>query len=335
MLKSDMPFRIRISLAILLALILTALLGPLLIPVPTLKDTVPAIQLADPDSQFIEVGELTVHFKTSSLPPLARGPVLVFLHGFASSLYSWHEVLEILGRDGWSVAFDRPAFGLTERPRRGEWRDLNPYAPEGQLRVTLELLNALEIGRAVLVGHSSGGALAVKLALESPDRVAALVLVDPAIVREGGPPRWSRPLLFIPQLNRVGPLLMRQFSGSSGWTFLQAAWSDPRLIDDETFEAYRRALQVDDWDWALWEYSRSTYRLNLVPRLSELSLPTLVVSGADDEIVPLERTKEVAQAIPNATLAVFDSCGHVPHEECPLPFIEVVKGWLLDQGFFN
>ena len=330
-----MPFRLRVSLAILLALLLTVVLGPLVIPIRELDDTVPASQLAGPDSRFIAIGGLEIHYQ-SSVPPRSAGPPpLMLLHGFGSSTYSWHEVIDPLGDLSWALAFDRPAFGLSDRPQRGEWQSTNPYSPEGQLRLTLDLMDAFDIDRTVLIGHAAGGALAVKLALDHPDRVAGLVLVDAAILREGGAPAWSRPLLFTPQMNRVGPLLMRQFGGASSVTFVEAAWSDPDRIDDETYQAFRRPLRVEGWDRALWEFSRSSRRLNLQRRLPEVAVPTLVISGADDRIVPVEQSEEVARAIPGSTLAVFDGCGHVPHEECPARFIEVVQGWLADQEPFE
>ncbi len=68
--------------------------------------------------------------------------------------------------------------------------------------------------------------------------------------------------------------------------------------------------------------------LKVADRLAELELPVLVVTGADDRIVPPEQSEELARQLPNATLAVFDSCGHLPHEECPLGFLAVLEGWL-------
>jgi pimeloyl-ACP methyl ester carboxylesterase len=323
-----MPFRIRISLAILFALVLTVVIGPFLIPTPQLEGTVPAAQLADADSQFINIAGLTVHYKTSSAIPVAEGPILFFLHGFASTLYSWHEVMDDLGKTGWSISLDRPAFGLTDRPKGGAWKNSNVYAPEGQVELSVDLLNALNIDSAVIVGHSSGGALAAKLALDYPDRFDGLILVSPAIIREGGAPLWTRPLLFTPQFNRVGPLLMRQLSGASGSTFLQSTWSNPNLVDEDTVEAYQKGIKVNDWDQALWEFTRTNQRLDLFDQLNGIKIPTLVIAGSGDQIVSVEEAEQVAQAIPDSAFEVLNECGHIPQEECPGPFIKIVQEWL-------
>ena len=326
-----MPFRIRVSLAIILALTLTVVIGPFLIPAPDLEETVPAAQLADDDSQFIDVFGLTVHYKTSSPQPVAKGPIFLFLHGFASSLYTWHEVMGPLGQPGWSISLDRPAFGLTERPNRGTWKNNNVYSPQEQVNLFVDFLDKFNIDSAIIVGHSSGGALAVQLALDHPDRIDALILVGPAIIREGGAPLWTRPLLFTPQLNRVGPLLMRQLSGASGSSFVQSTWNDPNLIDDETIKAYQKGIQVNNWDRALWEFTRTNQRLNLLDELNNVNVPTLVIAGSNDKIVSVGDAELIAQAIPGSTFEILNKCGHVPQEECPYTFLTIVQEWLAEE----
>ncbi len=102
---------------ILLALAVVILVGPFLVPVPPLEDTVPPQELADADSRFIEVNNITVHYKD-----MGRGErTFLLLHGFGASAFSWREVMEPLSGHGRVAAFDRPAFGLTERPMRGDW----------------------------------------------------------------------------------------------------------------------------------------------------------------------------------------------------------------------
>ena len=115
--------------------------------------------------------------KGGALWPTA--PTLVLLHGLAASVFSWREVMEPLSAVGTVIAFDRPAFGLTGRPMPGDWADENPYSPEIQPNLTVSLMDKLGMEKAVLVGHSAGGTIAVHTALRHPDRVEALVLVDP------------------------------------------------------------------------------------------------------------------------------------------------------------
>ena len=114
----------RTALILVGALLALLIIGPFLIPVPPLEGTVPPQQLADPDSRFIEINGLAVHYKQ-----LGQGqPTFILLHGFGASLFSWREVMAPLADMGTVVAFDRPAFGLTARPMPGEWESDSPYS---------------------------------------------------------------------------------------------------------------------------------------------------------------------------------------------------------------
>ena len=329
-----MPFRIRVTLAILFALIGAAIFAPLIVPIPELEGTVPAAQLADADSRFVEVAGLDVHLKEGAFgDDVAAGrPALLFLHGFGSNLASWRKVLDPLSVYGRAVAVDRVAFGLSEHPQPG-WQGTNPYSLDGEVAGTIGLMDALGIERAIAIGSSSGGALAAQIALDHPERVAGLVLVDAAIFEAGGPPTWSRPLLYTPQLRRIGPLFMRQFGGSSGEDFYRAAWSDPERIGGDDLAAYRKPLQAQGWDRALWELTKASRRPEVADRLGDIAVPALVISGAGDRIVPPSLGEELARQLPNGVLAIFDDCGHLPHEECPEPFLTVVEDWLLTTFF--
>ncbi|MCX7681828.1 MAG: alpha/beta fold hydrolase, partial [Anaerolineae bacterium] len=175
---------LRSLLIVLGSCLLLLLVGPFLVPVPPLEGTVPPEQLADPDSRFIEVDDLTVHYKTAG----AGRPAFLLLHGFAASTFSWREVIGPMAEWGTVVAFDRPGFGLTERPLR--WEGPTPYSHEAQAQLTVRLMDALAIEQAVLVGNSAGGAIALLTALTYPERVEALVLVSPAVYVNGGTFRW-------------------------------------------------------------------------------------------------------------------------------------------------
>lgn len=309
-----------IGLAILLAVLL---IGPFLIPVPPLEGTQPPRALADPDSQFIEVNSLDVHTRTTG----EGEPVFILLHGFAASTFSWREVQPDFAERGTAIAFDRPAFGLTERPMPGEWSGTNPYSTGAQVDLTIGLMDTLGVDRAVLVGNSAGGAVAMLTALEHPDRVQALILVDPAVYTD----RRSRPavrwLLRTPQMRHLGPLITRRIQGW-GLDFAASAWHDPGLITEEVWAGYTLPLQADNWDRALWELTAASEPTGLSDRLDELDLPVLVVTGNDDRIVPPEDSIRAAGEIPGAELVVIENCGHVPHEECPGDFMDAVNAFL-------
>ena len=301
----------------LLVILLLLLIVPLLIPIPPLEGTKPIEQLADPDSRFIEINGLSVHHKV-------RGqgePIFILLHGFGASLFSWREVMTPLAAYGTVIAYDRPAFGLTERPL--QWSGENPYSPEAQVALVIGLMDALGVERAILVGNSAGGTVAMQTALAHPDRLQALILVDPAVYGGGGAPAWVRPLLHTPQMRRLGPLLARQLQ-TRGPELIELAWHDPSRITPNVLEGYQKPLRAEHWDRALWELTLASRASDLPERLSELTLPTLVITGDDDRIVPTAQAVRLAEELPNARLAILPQCGHLPHEECPAEFMQAV-----------
>ena len=302
---------------------------PLFVPVPPLQNTVTEKDLADADSQFIDIDEITVHYKSSNISP-EGSPTFILLHGFGANLFTWHEVMDELGVYGRVIAFDRPAFGLTERIMRGEWQE-NPYTSQAQVKLVLGLMDALDIDKAILIGHSAGGAIATQVALEHPERVQGLVLVSPAILQGGGAPAWAKPLLYTPQMNRLGPLIMRQVSGEPGLNFIKSAWNNPENLSEATIQGYQKPLQANNWDKALWEYSKANRWVRLESQLPNTKVPTLVISGAGDKIVPPTQSEKLAGLIPDSQFVLADSCGHVVQEECPVPFVETIASWLVGQ----
>lgn len=303
--------------------LLVVLIGPLVIPLPALADTVPPQDLADPDSLFTEVRDLQVHYKLAG----TGEPALVLLHGFGASVFSWRKVTEPLGQLGSVIAFDRPAFGFTERPMPDQWGEENPYSPEAQADLTVALLDELGVDKAVLVGHSAGGTIAMLTALRHPARVEALVLEDAAIYRQEGAPGWLRPLLLTPQMRRLGPVLVRSIV-SWGEAVIRTAWDDPEMITMELVSGYKKPLQAENWDRALWEFTLASHPLGLEAGLDEMTGPVLVITGDNDRIVPTEESERLAEELPNAELVVIPRCGHVPHEECPEPFLDAVTDFV-------
>lgn len=294
---------------------------PFLIPVPPLKDTTPRRELAGPDSRFLELEGLEVHYLEAG----SGEPTFLLLHGFGASTYTWREVLDPLGEIGRVIAYDRPAFGLTERPL--DWVGQNPYSPSAQVDLVLDMIETLGLERVLLVGNSAGGTIALEVGLSHPDKIAGLILVDPAVYTGGGAPPMIRPLLQTPQLDHLGPLLARRIA-RDGDQFIRNAWHDPDRIPSEVFVGYRKPLQVQHWDRALWELTKVSRSAHLETKLDQVQVPVLVITGDDDRIVPTEESIRLAAELPDAMLAVIQSCGHLPQEECPEQFLNAVNEYL-------
>jgi pimeloyl-ACP methyl ester carboxylesterase len=298
-------------------------LGPLVYPIPPLQDTLPPRDLADRESHFVTVEGIDFHYKLAG----AGEPSLILLHGFGASVFSWHRVMAPLGDWGTAIAFDRPAFGLTERPMPGDWSGESPYGLQSQADQTVALMNAWGLERAILVGHSAGARTAVLAALDHPERAEALILVAPALGADHGLLDWLGPLLRTPQMRRLGPYLARSIS-ERGIDIIYHSWHDPSRITDETLAGYTRPLRAENWDRAFWELVISRGGPDIESRLDELTMPVLVITGDDDRIVPTANSIELADALPVAGLVVVPDCGHLPHEEEPEAFLEAVRNFL-------
>ena len=152
---------LRILAGVLLFLLLVVLVGPFLVPVPPLEGVVSVQSLADPDSRFMQVNGLEVHYKQ-----FGQGePYIILLHGFGASLFSWREVSGSLSQQGTVIAYDRPSFGLTSRPMPGDWQGESPYSTQSQVDLLFGLMDRLGVEKAILVGNSAGGSIATLLSL--------------------------------------------------------------------------------------------------------------------------------------------------------------------------
>jgi pimeloyl-ACP methyl ester carboxylesterase len=253
---------------------------------------------------------------------------IILFHGFASSTFSWREVMAPLAKTATVIAYDRPAFGLTERPLK--WKGQNPYSTDAQVDLLLALMDFQSIDKAVLIGNSAGGSLALLTAIRHPERVQALVLVDPAIyLRQSGGllSGWLRPLLKTPQLHRIGPLFVRSIQNWAN-DFGRKAWHDPSRLTDEIWQGYRLPLRVENWDRGFWEYTIASNPLHLEKMLDQVKVPTLVITGDDDRIVPTEDSVRASKAIPGAQLVIISESGHVPHEEQSEAFLRAVNSFI-------
>lgn len=307
---------------ILVVLLVGAIIIPLLVPIPPVENVQPLENLVYADSQFMEFNGLSIHYQKAG----QGQPALVLLHGFLSSTFTWREVIGPLGEKYTALAFDRPAFGLTERALT--WEGASPYTPEAQTDLVMAMLDHLGVEQAVLVGNSAGGALAMFTALRYPDRVQGLILASPAVYTGGGAPDWIKPLFGLPQVRRLGPLFVRQLASGGNSSLADIAWHDPGKLTPEILSGYAKSFQMADWDRALWEFTLASRDLKLDERLDELQLPVLVIAGDDDRIVPTDESRRLAAELPQAELVIIPACGHVPQEEKPQEFLAAVESFL-------
>lgn len=298
--------------------------GPFFVPVRS-TGTETVFDLVYPDSSFLEVEGTAIHYRFTPFQTIGddddEPPLFVLLHGFGASTFSWREVQSRFASIGDVVSYDRPGFGLTERPEAGS----RLYTADGQLSILQALLAHFGRDTAILVGSSAGGTVAVQFALEHPEQVESLILVSPAIYIGGGAPGFLQRALQLPQLRRLGPLLVGRLAGDAGDDFLRNSWYDPERVTDEIASGYRRPTRVAGWEQGLWNFTTASSAMGrLADRVTELRVPVLVITGDTDRIVPTEQSIRLAGELPEARLVVVPHSGHLAHEETPDAFMEAV-----------
>ncbi len=266
-------------------------------------------------SRFVEVEGVSIHYQEAGD---SSAPTMVLIHGFASFSLVWSKVLLPLADAGFRViAPDLPGYGFSGKPRHLD------YTIASQAAMVAGLLNQLGIERIVLVGSSYGGAVAATIALDHPTLVEKLVLVG--AVTNNKPTRYMLMRLFgspvigdilSPLLASSRTLLRRRMKK----VYDRHSW----VLDERRVQARHLPLRTRGTHRAIirtvrgWDADRISRDAHLI------SQPSLVMWGENDREVPLRDGERIHQEIPNSRLIVFRECGHIPHEEYPERFTEVV-----------
>jgi len=308
-------------------IILLLIFGPLIMPLPPLDGIQPVSELLYDDSQFVDINGVNIHYQ-EKISETKSKTLILLLHGFGSSTYSWQRIIEPLSKFGTVIAYDRPAFGLTERVTPGVDINYNPYPLSYQPEIINFFIEQNNIEKVILIGNSAGGTVAIQAALDYPEKIDGLILISPAVYGGGGAPKWIKPLLNLPQMDRLGPVLVRTIR-ERGLELLKMAWANPENIQPQDLENYQKPLSVDGWDVALWEFTKVNGDNNLESRLNEIQIPVVVISGAQDKIIPPDQSEKLSSELLNSEIFILPNCGHVPQEECPIELMEIIDDYLL------
>lgn len=279
------------------------------------------------NSRYVTIDEQRVHYLEAGIGNGSEEPPIVLLHGSGidDAALSWKHAIEFLADDRRVYAPDWPGYGESDDP--GE------TTTEYYVGMLSGFLDALDLDAPVLVGISMGGSAALGYALANPDLVSGLVLVDSYGLRDAVPGGTGSYLLAnTPFANLFG----RQFAAATETGTRLAIGEfvhDPAGLDDAFVREVNERLREPGAGSAFFSFMREEFRSDGVrtdysDRLSELRVPTLLVHGADDPLVPVEWSETAAASIPDATLAVIDRCGHWPPRERPAEFHDVLAEFL-------
>lgn len=304
------------------------LIVPLLVPFES-SGTATNTQAAGEGAEFAQVGTLKIHVVreqfSGQAEPNNQIPVIILMHGFGASTFSWRDVMEPLAKAGDVIAYDRPAFGFSDRPVT--WEGENPYGFAGNMEILKSLISEYAKNRdVVLVGHSAGGLLAGEFARTNPELIQKLVLVAPAVFSTGGA-SWLSSLKAIPQIDALGPILVQEIA-SSGNALLEESYYDKSQLTTVVSEGYRAPLNILGWERAFWEFTNAPRDNNFLENVSSLSQPTLLITGEFDTVVATADTNKLSGLIPNNELIIIPNTAHLPQEENSKLFSQEVLSWL-------
>ncbi len=274
------------------------------------------------EDRYVRVGDVRTRYRAAG----EAGHPLILIHGLGASLEAWMYNLQPLARHHRVFALDLVWFGKSDKPAR-------QVTGEYFADFIIGFMDAVGIRQATLVGNSMGGMIAVKTALQYPDRVTGLVLANSAGF--GQELAWwlrLRTLFSFPELVRP-PLSVARYAA-------RHLVYDPRTLTDDliqavldlevqpgSLEAARRVLKYG----VNWRGLRPDALHEIRDAARALRVPTLIVWGKQDRVIPVAHAEIARRHIPDAQLHVFDQCGHAPMIEKADQFNELVARFVREK----
>jgi len=275
------------------------------------------------NSHFIEVDGAMVHYQEFGN---GASPTLLLIHGYTSSTYVWRTVAPRLADAQFHVvAVDLLGFGYSDKPASFD------YTIASQARMVERLMNLLGVGRATLVGSSYGGAVASTIALDYAERVERLVLISSVCNDEVK----RNPLLRLASIPGVGEILTPFYLDSktfSKWRMKETfATANHNLITDERVESVTRPLMAKDAHHSVLASARNWDANRIQNDAHLINQPTLLIWGEFDQVIPMHNGQRLFNSILNSRLVILKDCGHIPQEEKPERFVELVTEFCRDK----
>jgi pimeloyl-ACP methyl ester carboxylesterase len=312
---------IRLVLSLLAVLILAAAGFGIAFWAPDVPVDALKARWAPPPSTFIAIEGMQVHLRDEG--PRDDPTPIVLIHGTSASLHTWDGWTQTLSKQHRVIRFDLPGFGLTG-PAPDDDYSVTRYA-----RFVVDVLDQLHVNHAVLGGNSLGGEIAWATAALYPTRVERLILVD-----AGGYAfvPTSVPLAF--QIARmpgadvlIDNILPRKMIEDS----IKNVYGNPALVTPALVDRYYDLALRAGNRHALVKRFKQLNPGEMADRIPGLHLPTLIIWGGRDHLIPIDSAQHFKRDIAGSQLQVFDELGHVPHEEDPQRTVDAVVKFLAVQ----
>jgi pimeloyl-ACP methyl ester carboxylesterase len=265
----------------------------------------------------IEVGKLRIHCLMAGQ---TGAPPVLLLHGggYDSASLSYKQSIGPISQNHGVFAPDWPGYGESDKPKMS-------YTTEYYVDFLSQLMDALGLEKASLVGISMGGAISLGFSLQSPQRVEKLVLVDSHGLGNEVPGRKiSYVMVRLPLLNKLMWAILGRSRRMMKWS-LRTVFHDPQAVTsslvDEVFQEAKKPGVGDAWrSWQRSEIGWSSLHTNFVDKLHTLAVPTLILHGAEDTYVPVSWARRAHTLIKDSELCIFPQCGHWLTREKPTEF---------------
>ncbi len=270
------------------------------------------------ESEFVEIDGMQVHFRdqglvTDSLP-------IVLIHGTGASLHTWEGWVSELKNEHRIITMDLPAYGLTGPNPSGD------YSQDFYSDFMEKFLSKLNIKRCVLGGNSLGGGITWVYALAHPERVSKMILVD-----AGGYPMISKSVPIAFQAARI-PVIKNLFKYILPHSIIKKSLENVYIHDDritpELIERYYDMASREGNRKAFVDRMNTSIKSDKYLKINTLKMPTLIIWGKEDGLIPLDVAEKFHADLPNDTIVIFKDLGHTPMEEDPQETVKLVKVFL-------
>jgi len=268
-------------------------------------------------SRFVDTARIRWHVQV-----LGAGPVLLLLHGTGGATHSWRDLAPLLAERFTLVAPDLPGHGFTTG------RPVGGLAMPAIARAVGDLLQTLGLAPDLLVGHSAGAAIALRMLLDGHARPRAVVGLNPALMPFPGLaaklfPALARMLFINPFAPHVVAGLVRGPGDAA--RYLQRATGS--RIDAAAVGYYRRLFSTSDHVAGALTMMASWELDALARDLPRVSVPSLLIHGSADAAIPLSSVNDAAALIPDCRIEVLPALGHLAHEERPADVAALISGF--------
>ncbi len=303
-----------------LVLALLILVVPYLIPLRQDHAEMPVEALTSENGRFLDINGVSIYIEEAT-PPLPRDTI-VFLHGFGGSTFSWRHNVPFFASHGYRIiSLDMKGFGLSYKDFESD------YSHPAQAIIVAEVLSELDVERAYFVGHSMGTSVMLHFAHLYPDRVIGLISVAGAVTLHE---RSSFPhvLLHIGPFRRTGEVFLTHYMTKERINAILASAHQKDTVASDTLDGYYNRIVSGQWQRSLLAMTRDMHKNTIAFPLEDIALPTMILWGENDSWITMDAIARWKGRMPLSEFQVIPGAGHLPMEEQPELFNDMVLSFL-------